>query len=187
MLVRCTAVLLDAFRLLLFSLLSVCASLHFRAELSPCRSALPDSVPSRFSAQLFVSPAFLFLSELSYATPVHLPAFLSPASATPRPCKAFLGHAVSAQCHPSPCCFSAFQSHTSPFQNRAEQFLSTAIRSHRSHSAAWQCCTGLIVAVSFPLSAAQRFAPSVPFASGLCNSVLMQRSTCRCYAVPLPC
>lgn len=161
LLVRCTAMLRDAFRLLLFSLLSVCASLHFRAELSPCRSALPDSVPSRFNAQLIYSPAFLFLSELPYATPVPLASL--------------------------PCRFRALPSLASPFQNRAEQFLSTAIRSHRSHSSAWQCCTTLVFAVSFPLSAAQRFAPSVLFASGLCNSVLMQRSTYRCFAVPLPC
>ena len=71
-------------------------SLRIFAFLSPRRSVLPASVPSRFSAQHIYSPAFLSLSELPYATPVHLHALPFPASATLRPCRATLCLAVSA-------------------------------------------------------------------------------------------
>lgn len=153
------------------SLHHVCISLRISAFLSPCRSALPGSMPSRFIAALFYSPDFLFLSELSYATPVRRISLHSCFSAMPA----------------SALLFQRLAPLASPFQNRAEQFLSTAIRSHRSHSAALQCYTTLIFAVSVPLKAYLRLAHSVPCASDLCNSVLMQCSANRCSAVPLPC
>ena len=97
----------NAFLLLICSLPSVCVSLRVCAELSPCRSALPGSMPSRFSTTLFYSPAFLFLSELPYAT--HMQSISLPIRSKHR-------LAVSSNCHPSLCRFKTEPSNSFPLQ-----------------------------------------------------------------------